>query len=585
MESRLAAISAPGNHANEADKSAWKDTTVVVLNGVSGLLSTYLHVLTSHANFECCWKSLLDHFVALMKCGNLEINTAIFMGLKRVLAQANTNSDSPSVLDDNAQALVWDLWADGLPLPNTKLQTSSTTNQACLTAYVSSLQEIYRLIQDKVNVEQTKRILELLRETIRQASAEAYSADVEYLTALQTQVLDSLKLIRTDIPGVPSAMIMQAAELVGLAFAESSDEELSRKNRPTYVALSKAAMLLVEQLVLTHATDDDIYKSSALTSALVALSQPITIKYAFKVKTKFLSPWRVASTSVISILKATLPQVEKAALSATQVQGIWSAIVTITNSMITASPPQSLDISDIHSDQMFDINSFDSLQALIIPALGNKIVSASTHDLYTSTLFRTSLIHAPFTCDLPSLEESLVISLKKAHRGRTIDPTPSNRKDMGYVCLNALFSLVQVCGSGERATKVGGSTQKDLQEKRLSLAISAAPYLLLRCAMSIKAYTADQPLRGLCPQPLSQRQELVFILNKLIDLDVVEGAIPVGVGDQMNRDNNKCGSKKHLLALYEVLVQALGIDVAPGREEVQGLIKKALGIVGNVING
>ena len=58
------------------------------------------------------------------------------------------------------------------------------------------------------------------------------------------------------------------------------------------------------------------------------------------------------------------------------------------------------------------------------------------------------------------------------------------------------------------------------------LARTAAPFLILRAALTLRSYAADQPLRGRMPQPLSQRRELGRVLARLVALRCEPSAIP-----------------------------------------------------------
>ena len=80
--------------ANAEDRKGWIETTIVVLGGVSTLLASYLHVLGSHPTFPVCWRALLNNFETLIGLNQLEINRAVFDGLRQIIAQAN--NDSPT---------------------------------------------------------------------------------------------------------------------------------------------------------------------------------------------------------------------------------------------------------------------------------------------------------------------------------------------------------------------------------------------------------------------------------------------------------------------------------------------------------
>jgi hypothetical protein len=127
---------------------------------------------------------------------------------------------------------------------------------------------------------------------------------------------------------------------------------------------------------------------------------------------------------------------------------------------------------------------------------------------------------------------------------------------MSYICLSTLISLVSVHSSTPAEIK---------------LAQAAAPYLILRAGLTLRAYIADQPLRGRMPQPLTQRRELLFVLRELVELRCEPEAIPDAPGVESE-------GKKHLHRLYPLLVKA--VRAAARDQEVLEWIGRALDEVG-----
>ena len=112
------------------------------------------------------------------------------------------------------------------------------------------------------------------------------------------------------------------------------------------------------------------------------------------------------------------------------------------------------------------------------------------------------------------------------------------------------------------------------QALHVRTARTAAPFLIFRAALPLRSFVADQPLRGLMPQPLSQKRELVHVLRSLVDLRSQPEAIP----DTHNVD---CEGRKHLLRLYPLLVGAARVaGGGGGNEGVLKLAGEALDVVG-----
>jgi hypothetical protein len=569
---------ASDDNVGERDRADWHGTAVVVLDGISGLLANHIDVLTTHPSFNQLWRELLGHFATLLDFRVLEINTAAFKALSHVLSQ--TGDDKKPIFNKKTVEFAWDLWSRGVPTSK-PVGNKEEDNQNCLVAYVAALRDVYKLIQADITVDTVKRMLTLLRQTVEEASIGTYVQDIEHATSLQTQTLAAVQMIRTDVEGVPSAMIKQVSEFVTLAY----DRDLSASGlKRTYVAMSKASMKLMETLILNHKSDKDIYESGAVSDALLALHKPIALKYDFPITTKSEQPWRLATSSVLSILEATLAQLGVLNVSRERVQDIWVTVVAVADGILSAGPERGTNGVSFDEDETFDISSFHHLRALIIPSLGSEKVPNAARKSYAESLFKNSIVHN-FTQsehDLSSKEyERGLSSLYAPQPGRTKAVLPTRRKNMAFVAFNELFSLVSATDAPEstasevtsKKPKKSGNqaVQKESQSTlRNRIASTIAPFFILRCALTIRAYVADQPLRGQMPQPLSQRKELVWTLTKLVELESLGEAIP-------SLDKAEGDRRKHLLRLYPLLVRALGVG---GDDTVMRLLGEAMEAVG-----
>lgn len=592
IEEQLGAVSE--QEVEEQDQVEWHDTAVVVIDGISGLLANYLDVLTVHPTFNSYWQQLLGHFASLLDFQVLEINTATLKALTRILAQSQNGAKQN--FNKTTIDLAWDLWARGIPVsvsrPAGKFKVPD--NQNCLLAYVAALRDVYRLIQFDMTLERVSRMLTLLREAMQQASPGPFVADIEYVTPLQGQILEVLKMLRADIAGVPSALVKQASEFVSLAFEEGVGTQQRTTQKRTYVAMSKASMLMLESFIVGHASDLDIYSSGAFLAALTSLSKPIVLKYQFTTMTKSVQPWKQATTSALAILGAALPALGSLGIPRSMLQAVWRMIVTIGNGITSADCDVPADRIHLYEDEEFDISCFNRLRELVIPWMGAEVVPDMTRKLYAESLFRISMIHAPAPAESALIygnntEGQGLATVYKARSGRTVDATPTYRQRMAYVCLDELFSLVMshdevstpqitvqpptpgfppagTLSSQKTGTESGHSL-------RVRLARTAAPYLILRTALTLRAYIADQPLRGRMPQPLSQRRELSRILERLVELKSESEAIP-------DCTNVESETRKHMLRLYPLIVDATRVAGCSGDAGIGALLGRALDIVG-----
>ncbi|KAL0943017.1 endosomal peripheral membrane protein [Colletotrichum truncatum] len=566
------------------DRKEWHETAVVVLNGISELLATYMEPLSTDSSFNKLWQELLGHFTTLLDFKVLNINTATYKALGKVIKF----EDEPGrpVFDTSTVNAVWELWSRGIPVALDEEEGKKMDNQNCLIAYVAAFHDVYQLIQQDLTVDRVRQLLTLFREALQQATVGAYVNDVEYVTPLQNQVLEAIKMVRTDLTGVPSAMISQVAEFVRLAFNDEALNSERSTQRRTYVAMSKASMAILQTLILKNASDADIYSSEAFSAALSALSKPVVLKYGFPIVTKSVQPWRLATTSILAILEATLPQIRSLEVPRQTLQSIWQMIVEIADGIVSANCNAAPAAADLSDDESFDITAFHKLRELIIPSLGAEAIPDKTRKAYAESLFRTSIIHAPSPAEASLLsggDATGLAALYQKRIGHTVDPLPTRRARMSYVCVDELFSLVSSYDEGSLRIVVQPPTpafppprsvlSEAPQALHIRIARTAAPFLILRAALTIRAYIADQPLRGRMPQPLSQRKELLRILRQLVDLTSASDAIP-------DTPNVESEGRKHLLRLYPLLVSAVKVAGGSGDEAVQNLCIEALEVVG-----
>jgi hypothetical protein len=604
IETELRAVQT--GSAKEKQREDWKDTAIVVISGISHLCASYLHVLTAHETFTSVWKELLGHFATMLDFNILDVSAATFSAVRDILKQ--TSDKDQQGFTKEMIDLTWELWSRDVPVVKDTRSNTSSDNQKCLLVWVEALIELYRLIEQGLDVERVRRMLTLLREAMQYATPGPYTSDVDYVTPLQGRILDVCKTVRTDVPGVPSAMISQVAEFVSLAFVQKDTSSPSAQKR-TYVAMSKESMAILQSLITKNAAETDIYRTDAFASALEALQRPIDLKYSFPIRPKSVQPWREATKCFLEVLAVTLPHIRAADVPRATFQNIWHIIVATARSMMTAEWHRAPSGSNIFEDEDFDITSFRTLRPLIIPSLGAESVPDKTRKAYVQALFHTSIIHEPAPGEILAIDSSnggdvaALSALYKPRAGRTVDPTPTKRVRMSYVCLEELFALVgeydeesadpriavqpPTPGLPRRASQTASDPKEGQSDRTVAssemadtthqlhirLARTAAPYLILRCALSMRAYIADQPLRGRMPQPLSQRKELTTLLRCLVDLR----SKPEAIRDAENVDSD---SRKHLFRLYPLLVAAVQVAGSSGDDKVLGLVREALDVVG-----
>lgn len=539
--------SSPPDH--DKSRMDWDETAIVLLGAVARLFQQFSETIIAVDNFQKPWQTLLQCVLRFLGRGSLNVDAASFTTLSVILSKIDNveRVGVPSI------DMAWNLWVENLPLSEGS-PLGSGDNQPALIAYLQCLREIYRLIERSLQLEQAKMILEQLRSSVTRSTITSYSSDVDVLSTLQTEVLQCVKMIRADLPGVPSAIVQLLAFFVALAYENHA--ELSDGKRPTYVALSKTAMDVLSNFIMTHSSNHSIYASGAVDEALSAYAVPIRLKYTWSLEGKDPPTWRKATTSARSVLECCIPVVRKISPDQIDVSAFWDKVVELVDGIIDANFALCPTPSTISHDLDFDAQAFTKIRDLIIPALGLSNIHDRIRRKYTQSLFNKSIIHEPHPDDLPRSGQEPLANLQSTHIGRVQRLPPSPRAKLSYILLDELFNLVAFTSSSP---------------ERIKLAQAAAPFLILRAGITLKAYILDQPLRGLRPQPLTRRRELLYMLKKLADLDSEPKAIPDAPGVVSKH-------KKHLHRLYPLVTRAVG--VAASDDEVLEGLERVLEVVG-----
>jgi hypothetical protein len=509
-------------------------TARLLLEGTSKLFATYLAPIARCPSFPQIWETLTDTLSSYLDCHLHDTNAAVYSTITTILSAV----DNVDVIGKLAVQKTAAIWATHFPESGTVITTHS--NQEAFESYARSFKVIYRLSEDTVTPEIILKISQNLEKAVRLSDGPNYSSDADTMTALQVSVMECISMIRTDLKGSPSTIISLLSRFIGLPF--ESTKAKPQSSRLTFVALSKASMDHLKDFSAIHAAKDEIFKESLL-QAITQLERPIGLKYGWTIQGKAPPIWQKATTTLIDVLLHALPRIFNVNLDQKTLHAYWETIVRAARDIARADVDAVVDSAPIFDDEDFDIAALTKLSNLIIPDLGSSSLPDTTRRAYTRALFESSLIHATEPGELPDLDSEPLKDIYTIRFGRTYNPEPTLRGMMAYHCLGDLISLVST---------------DDSSPQRIKLAQAASPYLILRASLPLKAYIADQPLRGrYMPQPESERQELLFVLREMRALDSESEAIPEAEGV-------KSEGKRHLVRLFGLVVKAVEVAGSTG---------------------
>ena len=526
------------------------ETAVVEIDGLSGLFTQWVDTCKANESLAPMFQEFLGQLIGCLKRRSLTISNAVYGGVSKVLAEIQTSKG----LGKHLLVKAWQLWRDGNPASHVDDSKRKNGNQDALTAYLLCLSEILRLKGQDLQYDQTKTILLQLRACIVESHAAAYNTDVDRMTPVQGLVLETLKSIPTSNSELIPELVRSIDGFVTLAYEQ---KELSPGNSQTYIALSKAAMDLLQSCIIEHIKRPDVDPTLLTTEACSALAIPLHLKYKWQTEGKGVSPWQKATLAALTILQVSMPIIHASQGGAEARLPFWEAVVIIGEGIVAADCDACVGRKEISKDQVFDIDAFKRFQKLVVPVLGSKSIIDIIRRKYAESIFTGSMIHEPHPDDLARPDQELLDGLRSTHIGRVQELPPSPRSKLSYILLDELFDLVAV---------------HDGSPERIRLAQAAAPYLILRSGLTLKAYIMDHPLRGRMPQPWSQKKEMLHLLRKLIDLDSEPNAIPAAPGITSEH-------KKHLHRLYPLVTKAL--KAAWRDEEMTNALREVLDAVGD----
>lgn len=562
---------------NTGELKPWIETTVVMIKGSSELITTFFDSIVRDEEFDRSWERLLSYFQTLIGLGFLEFSEAVFSSLSNILLRVQ----SPKDFSKRALESTWVLWNDGHPARNEELLDLDCPNQESALAYLRTFEQLYRLYNSDLTQERIAGTLEHMKLLAWNSVSPRYSPDIDRPSNLQSLIIACTRTICLDKEDSQPDILLCLSDYIDSALSKWTPGSDSR--RPTFVAFSKSAIDLLDWYIADFGIKKDVFLNGSLATALKHLSNPIARKYEWQGEDREPRLWQKAATASLDILQVAIPYVEKRYEESNEgeISRFWEYVVDIVHGIVSVRGYriQELSMAEILADESFDIAAFHRLKSLVIPSLGAPVIKDDIRRSFACALFHSSFIYAPQRFDLPdttSLANDPLKGLYDVRPGRTFDPFPTTRSKIAYVLLDAMFELTAAPRSRDNNT----NTSKP--EPRIFLARSISPYLILRCAVSLRSYIADQPLRGLMPQPTPARKVLLHILRGMVQLRSEPSAIPeppvvrsvAASLVQSGQDDHHL--KKHLEWIYPLVVKA--VQVA-GKEKDDGEVLRVLGEV------
>jgi hypothetical protein len=566
-------------------------TSKILLADSSKLIADYLEPISKAQKFKQLWSLLMASFAQYLSFHLHELTGSVFMALNVIMTKAGQSKSLDASSIEKASAV----WGQNFPRAESKLLVG--TNLEAYEPYITSLKSIYQFRKHQVTTEETEQIVRNLERVVQESESPSYSSDLDSMTELHSRVIACAQELRTDMPGATSVVLGMLARFIGMPLMVP-EQVPGQRGTLTYMALSKASMDLAQKLTIGDAPWEELLHSESMQLLLVNLEHSIQLKYNRTRQGRTPPLWKKATTTAIVLLERALPKMLDYKLPTAALRSYWDTTVGIGHNICHADIPSPghegpsvvshASPVSIAEDEAFDIDALTRLNALLVPSLGHESIPDSTRRRHARSLFTASLIHhtpPKFSAaddqingfengdsEIPGrLDAEPLADLYTIRPGRTYDVLPRAREQMGYTCFRALLDLLR----SRAAVNTSSATIDDEKtEQHVRLARAAAPYVILRAALPLKTYAADQPLRGKMPMPIGQVKELVTILKELGELRCEKKAIPATEGVQSSEGGQ-------LVRLYPLVVKAAGVSTRGSTEkEVTVALQSWLGRLG-----
>ncbi|KAK9470253.1 uncharacterized protein V1510DRAFT_288354 [Dipodascopsis tothii] len=526
--------------ARDMARKQWSETMGLILSGLARLYSTYIAAIARQDDFDKIWATLIRYLQLMVDFRRPEVAVSVFKSLADMLdGVANAALDFPVACLDRT----WDLWTgQEAAVAAACAQQPGPLVQQAVTAYVNAFKPLYGLLGPHMTLDRLAVALRVLQACLLASKLPPYYSDANFPTPLQAVVLDVLGAVQTTEPGSASLVLRSYATFSSFAYQDALFGGRRKPDEPTLIGVSTAAFAALPAAVRAALWDATVFTDGSLAYVLEMLVVPMRKKYRCpKHETDDaakLTLWMLATNTFEAVAEAVIPEAERRALEPDAKHALWRQIIAgvcaVLRSNLTEPGP------DAARDEDFDMATAGRLHALVIGHLGDQ--PPAVVDDYLATVFDCSLLYEVDNLTAtaePDIERQLDAIFHEPLYGTTEYRTLRLRRSMAYRCLDTLFALCMDLHTADPSARV--------------VAHAAIKYLLMRCAIVLHNYAADQPLRGTIPVPSLQRKELVYLLTKLLELER-------HLDDEIDRDGPGLHSGHALVKLFPLLSKSLTVS-------------------------
>ncbi|KAH9933694.1 hypothetical protein B0H21DRAFT_699431 [Amylocystis lapponica] len=623
--------------ASPSSDLQWDESKILALQSIGSIFHDFLtSKIMWLESFMKAWDVYVGHIQDSWLNDNRTISAPALRCLDKAIRACESAGDALKSQTTEALERVWQACDEvggavlkrgsGTPAGKTGPDSGSSIKpftQESLMAFVDvikSTRSVGRRFDDQEwPLERLNRLMVILKGVVTYPSSPDFRPDIDALSPVQADVMEAIDSIDLATPGAPSLVLRDLSEFATLPFLAAFDVQdaaqpvSAPRKRVTYIALSKKTMPMLVDLYLRFKGESAIYVDGTLERySLYAYAIPIKLKYECPAPSKFgkdLPLWKTATTSFLRIVKECGPQLKEfgEVVPDDHHETIWRQVIETFRGGVLAdcSTADSFPLEVQETEENFDLALIAALEIDVVPYLGDACIPDYLVSHLAKVLHQGSHLREPGDYSPPSPasipeEPEPKGSKGKKSKDKTKDKKGDKDKDKGkrdssdYEKVEKFGDADFAVGSTESGRflprerfsywcfdllfLICSDTAKDRTPSRKRVAALCVSSLLERCRATLVGYVADEALRGNLPFPRVREEELLYVLQKLLNLQLWPGTLWAALSDspskycaeqpsidgslppsQLIADAVKRSTKAHLFHFYPILCEIVAI--------------------------
>lgn len=341
------------HHSRNTAQKQWAETQVLTLSGVARVFNTKRQLLQTLGDFHRSWNLLLEFIENAALSKNNEVSFAALKSFQEILfLNKSQNPDNKPELEEDKAIWneVWRVWLKiGTEITYTPSDSDTgddfyLPSQAFLTALIQIFPGVFHRLKDSFTLQDLKQLCDVLTNAVNvpvygESTPYILAAASDYnLTPLHDGCLHTMEVLQEEALSKNKSKMLPGIFRELLLFAKftcappNCDRDLKQTKSAdwitmNYIPFGEKALSMAIKLYETTAENVEVINANILGEIISTLHKPLALKYNCISN----STWKLAASSLISVLKIGLPVARQ---NANQFSAIWNELADTLNEFL-----------------------------------------------------------------------------------------------------------------------------------------------------------------------------------------------------------------------------------------------------------